>query len=68
MGFQYKVFWGSAGLAALSGLILIVEIWILIFGKKRFSRKIKKFAWGWIFPLLLGVGGMFGIRKMYPEN
>ena len=40
----------------------------LIFGKKRFARKIKNFNWGWIIPLALGVGAMFGVKKMYPEG
>lgn len=68
MALQYKVYWGSAAVSLLSGLILFFELMGLIFGKKRFARKIKNFNWGWIIPLALGVGGMLGIKKMYPEG
>ena len=68
MAFQYKLYWGSAVLSALSALVLFFEIMGLIFGKKRFARKIKNFNWGWIIPLALGVGAMFGVKKMYPEG
>ena len=68
MALQYKIYWGSAAVSLLSALVLFFELMGLIFGKKRFARKIKNFNWGWIIPLALGVGRMLGIKKMYPEG
>ena len=65
---KYKLYWVCAAVALLSGVVLFFELMGLIFGKKRFARKIKNFNWGWIFPLAFGVGGALAIKKMYPEE